>query len=104
MAATAVITSRTKLSQALGSAEFLSDAFLTALAAQLLALEPVKLASQAVTFAAPVTLPHGLGRVPNSISLVPQTGVLVFQQAAADATNIYLQSVTSNVNVDVYLT
>lgn len=101
-ATTAVVTSKSNLSKSLGSAEFLSDNFIAELAAELNAVELVKVASNVSIATGGTNVAHGLGRVPNAIVIVPRAGNVVFQSGAADATNIPLQAVTSATNVDVY--
>lgn len=89
MAAIGVLTSRAKLSTALGTAEFLSDKFLTELANELLAIEPVALGVAAVSNVQ-LAIPHGLGRAPNFVGLRPQGNAVFWESQAADNTNVYV--------------
>jgi hypothetical protein len=46
------------------------------------------------------TIPHGLGRVPDQIVLIPQAGITsISQTATADATNVYVTATNTGTYV-----
>lgn len=49
------------------------------------------------------TYPHGLGYIPNKVMLTPRGNGVVYESAAADATNIYVSASAASIPFDAYV-